>query len=167
MKFDYKKGFSLLEIVIATALLGLVLVTIGSVFAKGLEAIKKGQKNAVALNIARKKIEEVINIDYSDPDYLLTQKLMASVEGYSTCSITPSGSTNLRWNDNIDVLSLSGEEVVGEVIYTFDIKIEGYRPGLKKVSVYLKWFDFMLKDEKVIEIHTFLSRKGTIDYEYK
>jgi len=169
LRFSRINGFSLLEMVIATALLGLVLVTIGSVFAKGLEALKKGQKNGVALHITQKKIEEVINIDLADPDFILREKLLTSVENYDPAkvSITPSGSTDLSWNDTFDTLTVEGTEEVGGNSYDFNIKIEGYRPGLKKVSVTLKWVDVVLKDEKTMEIHTLLCRKGTIDYEYQ
>lgn len=166
MKLSKKKGFSLLEIVIAIALLGLVMVTICTVFARGLQAIKKGQKSSAALYIANKKIDEVVNADLSDPYDILPKKLCENIAGYDPSSINPS-SPDIDWDDTFDTTVIKGQENVGEVKYDFEITIKGYVKDLKKVIVKLTWVDPVMGGAKSMVIHTLLAKKATIEYQYE
>jgi len=57
-----KKGFSLIETVIAIALMGVVIITVLGVFISGNNAIKSGRYTTVALNIGKEKIAETGNL---------------------------------------------------------------------------------------------------------
>ena len=154
---DYlQKGFSLFEIVIAIALLGLVMVSVCSVFAYGIESIKKGQKNAIAIHIGKKKLNELNNIDLNDPNGITYKSLCTSIEGYDPAQ-TPPTENCISW-DITGQHDITGSEKIAGSSYNFTVGIEGFQPGLKKISVTVKWFDSEGK-EKNFKLNTLLARK--------
>ncbi|HPZ08904.1 MAG TPA: type II secretion system protein [Candidatus Eremiobacteraeota bacterium] len=157
--YSQERGFSLLEIVIAIALLGMVIIVVCSVFAYGLQAIKKGQQNSAALNIANKKLDEISNIAMEDPNGILKIDLLMNVEGCDSAIINAEG-TFIPW-DSTGNQEINGSEKVGGVNYKFKIDIDNYEPDyLKKITVQVKWFDLVLKSEKTLQLTTLLARKN-------
>ena len=74
-----KKGFSLTEILLSIALVGLAILTLSGVMISGIEAITKGSAYTEATTIAKSRMEKIlytVNDDYNaidDPNHWLRQ----------------------------------------------------------------------------------------------
>jgi len=166
MKTLFKgNGYSLTEIVIAVAILGLVLVVICSVFFKSLMGIKRGQTGGTAMYIANKKIDEVRSLDLGITEGIYINEVYQHIEGYDP---PPADLNNyISWNPAgaIPQKTITGKEgPTGEYKFTVEIKnyIDGGLPveNLKLVTVEVKWFDSLLKKEKNLKVDTLLARKA-------
>jgi general secretion pathway protein I len=60
MRADRKQGFTLIEVVVALAILGIGLTVIIELFAGGLRSAKVSKEYSTALNYGRSKMEEVM-----------------------------------------------------------------------------------------------------------
>ena len=59
-------GFTLVEIIIATSILGLALVAILQLFSLGISSTRRSQRSTIAVSIARNFMEEVMSRDVID-----------------------------------------------------------------------------------------------------
>ncbi|MFQ6104239.1 MAG: prepilin-type N-terminal cleavage/methylation domain-containing protein [Candidatus Glassbacteria bacterium] len=64
-----KSGFTLIEIIVATTILGLALVAVLQVFSIGISSARKSQRMTMAVSIARNLMEEVISRDDIEDGY--------------------------------------------------------------------------------------------------
>lgn len=61
-----KKGFTLLEILIAFVLFTVGVVVIVGIFSSGILSSSDAENTAIAMNLAQKKMEEIRNIAFAD-----------------------------------------------------------------------------------------------------
>jgi len=64
-----QKGFTLIEIIIATTILGLALVAVLQVFALGINSTRRSQKMTIAVSVAQNIMEEVISRDHIEDEF--------------------------------------------------------------------------------------------------
>jgi prepilin-type N-terminal cleavage/methylation domain-containing protein len=149
-----KKGFSLTEIVIAIALLGMVIAIVCGVFVKGLEAIKKGKYRSAGLHVADKKFTEFNNYDLADPNGIIITEPNQYIKG-----VTSASSSSIPWNSllgTVDCVIYGTEDMVG-INYNFSIKVEGYQNNIKKVSVTVTWPE--IDGTKTVQLSKLVSRQ--------
>jgi len=157
-KIKNKEGFTLSEIVIAIAILGLIMVAVSGVFIAGLNSIKKGKGISVGLCIASKKIDEINSVDLWDQLGISKAKLRASIENYEPSSIVDAPTDYVPW-DMTGSQNIDGIEEISNVKYNFTISILPFRNNLKKVTVEVYWNDDASNSQKRLELNTFLARK--------
>jgi prepilin-type N-terminal cleavage/methylation domain-containing protein len=155
-----KKGFSLLELLVAVAILGVILVTVCGVFIHGLNSIKKGKEIALSLTLANKKIDELNNLELRDPNGIKKKNLCEMIEGYAPVSILPEN-TYISWGISGEQ-EITGVETRAGIEYRFTIKIKGFQQDLKKITVEITHPGLDPQGTKKIEINTLLARKITI-----
>jgi len=63
------RGFTLIEVVVALALMGIIAITVLSALSTASMALITADKRATAESLARSQMEFVKNQGYSDPDY--------------------------------------------------------------------------------------------------
>jgi len=153
-----KDGFTLSEIVIAVALLGMILVVISMVFIKGLFAIKKGRFRATAFHIANSKFVEISNAGLSDANGIPVADFPTLVNGYSS-SIDHGNTDYIPWTNSGTIdYEIKGVEKIPGLDYNFDITIEGYGNNLKKIGVEVTWNEPDMGKQK-IQLYTLLTRE--------
>ena len=157
----YKKGFTLVEVMIGIGLAGLLIVMLCGVFVYGLNAIEKGRLRSTALNLAERKISEAHNIiRASDNGYIsgeILDRLISDNKGTITYDGTAIDLTDPDYN--IDLWNVTGNTIRAEgttVIrgtadydYIFTMEDSSYylaHPdmALKKITVEISW-----KEERV------------------
>jgi len=161
-----RKGYSLIEILLAVILLGLVLVVICSVFFKALLAIKRGQTSGTAMYIANKKIDEVRSVDLGNVKGIYIDELYEHIEGFD--GLPTEFDNYISWDTTSGGISekiITGKEGTrGE--YEFIIEIRNYQEesltvdNLKSVTVEIKWYDSLQGKEKKLKVDTLLARKA-------
>ncbi len=62
-----QRGFTLIEIIIATAVMALALVAVLQVFSLGVSSARRSQKSTIAVTLARNVMEEVASRDLLEP----------------------------------------------------------------------------------------------------
>ena len=159
IKSIIKKGFTLIEIMTAIAILGLVIVTICGVFIHGLNAIKKGKYRACAIHIAKQKFNELGEINLGDPSGIPVKKLSEPppeecIEGWQNSD--PDIGDYIRWDASTPLYKISGKQKMAGIEYDFDVVIEHYHKNLKKVTVKVTWKE--IEGERKVELCTLLSR---------
>ena len=158
---EEKKGFSLIEILIAIALLGVIIVVICGVFVIGLESIKKGKSRATAFHIANKKFAELSNIDVTDDRGIPVDQFELFVKGYQNAN-QYGNTVRIPWDTpgGTPDYDISGMEVIEGKDFNFEIKIEGYDSDLKvkKLSVEVKWIESE-EGEKKLVLYSLLAKK--------
>ena len=160
MKVIKRKGFSLLELLIAVTILGVILVTVCGVFIQGLNSIKKGKAIGASLNIANKKIDELNNLELRDPNGITKKNLCENIEGYDPGSILPED-TCIPW-DISGEQDIKGIETRAGIAYKFTVKIKGFQQDLKKITVEVTHTGIDPQGLKKLELNTLLARKTTI-----
>ena len=68
MKTGNKKGFTLIEVLIATAILAVGLTSVLVVLNKSMSTMAVARQSAAAMNLAREEMELIKNIKYPYPD---------------------------------------------------------------------------------------------------
>ena len=166
MKKKYsRKGFSLIEIMIAVGLIGVVIVTVCGVFVHGLDAIKKSKFRACAIRIANQKFAELNKVDLGDPNGIPMQKLSLPdpngyIEGLDHC--VPDNIQYVSWGGNADPYELIGTQYMDKdndlVPYKFHMTIANFKfkNNIKKVTVTITWSE--IGGERSIELCTLISR---------
>jgi len=154
-------GFSLIEIMIAVGLIGVVIITVCGVFVHGLDAIKKSKFKACALRIANQKFSELNKVDLGDPNGIPLNKLSLPdpngyIEGLEHC--TPDSVQYIPWEGSADPFEFKGKQYMDNIPYTFNMTIANFksRNNIKKVTVKITWFE--IGGEKTIELCTLISR---------
>jgi type II secretory pathway pseudopilin PulG len=170
-----KKGFSLIETVIAIALVGMVIVTILLVFTRGNDAIKKSRSIIMATTMAEKKISEVRNLMAKYPKY---GEIIDETEFRESISdmYTIDPNSIAIWNGieatgtslpmSPDTITITGTENTGLGIYEFEIiiidytePVEGLQPDIKDVSVEITWTDPPSTLLKKLKMKTLIAKK--------
>jgi len=162
MKKKYSnRGFSLIEIMTAIGILGMVVVTVCGVFVHGLDAIKKSKFRACAIRIANQKFAELNKVDLGDPNGIPVDKLSLPdpdgyIEGLEHC--TPTGVQYISWQGDADDYELTGKQYMDNVPYTFTMTIANFKSknNIKQVTVKIKWAE--IEGERTIELCTLISR---------
>ncbi len=121
------RGFTLIETVISIGIMGLIIVSVLSVFVAGLNAIKEKNNESEISSFAVSKIDEmkVIFIKYPDYNYDIATKITSVVSGNITY-ISPS--PVILWKDPPDAcsdLKIEGNEG----LYKFEILVHDYYDG--------------------------------------
>jgi type II secretory pathway pseudopilin PulG len=62
------RSVTLVEIIVSMVVLSLILVGIAGLFVAGKTQLKRAQFKQQALNFAREKLEELVALDFDDPD---------------------------------------------------------------------------------------------------
>ena len=150
----FKRGFSLAEVVIAVALLGVIIVIISGVFVRGLHAIKKSRYRVVAVNISDKKCSEL--------RYLFLNTITPISRGEIADSIygAESVDNDFDWGTLVSPappVHIEGKETVDNIEYSFIIEIsdEGTVDGLKEVEIKMVWPE--VEGERSFNVSTLLS----------
>ncbi|MEQ8225503.1 MAG: prepilin-type N-terminal cleavage/methylation domain-containing protein [Candidatus Eremiobacterota bacterium] len=154
LKIFKRKGFSLTEIVIAVALLGMVIVVVCGVFVKGLEAIKKGKYRAAGIHLIDKKFAEFNNFDLGNSSGIIISDPNQYIKGFDHAN-----GDSIPWNSpkgTVDYVIYGTEHMAG-IDYDYAIKIEGYQDNMKKIAISVTWPD--LQGQKNLEISKLLCRK--------
>ena len=159
-KYSYK-GFSLIEIMIAIGLIGVVIVTVCGVFVHGLDAIKKSKFRAGAIRIANQKFAELNKVDLGDPNGIPVEKLSLPdpngyIEGLDHC--VPGNIQYILWDGNADSYELIGRQYMDNIPYNFNMTIANFKlkNNIKKVTVTITWSE--IGGERTIELCTLMSR---------
>lgn len=135
-----RKGFTLSEVIISIAIMGLLIITVLGVFSAGVNAIKKGRYQATAISLLESKISQVklLFIKYPQADLDIEANLPLSISGNITSTgpvilwPSPAGPVNIK---------IEGYEDLGEMgSFAFTISItdfEGllYNYEMRKVTV--------------------------------
>ena len=113
-------GISLIEILIALAVLIVGAICIITFFPLGLESVKRSEHETIAVNLAQAKIEEIISTSYFDVSTgEIAEPSLSSIDsdfsGYSRTTLT--------------------------YFVDSDLNISEQDLGLKKVDVTVSWFD--------------------------
>ena len=142
------KGFTLSEIVISIGILALVIVSVLAVFAKGLNAMKRGDFQAAAARFAESKIAQVELLFVKFPQY--DRNVRGDIPDVITGNITEikgsspySHSPVILWHNPPDAIHVEiegNEDLEGTGYFEFKILIEDYDGPLynydiKKVTV--------------------------------
>ncbi|MEQ8223458.1 MAG: type II secretion system protein [Candidatus Eremiobacterota bacterium] len=162
MKQKYSaRGFSLIEIMTAIGIMGIVIVTVCGVFVHGLDAIKKSKFRACAIRIANQKFSELNKADLGDPNGIPLDKLSLPdpngyIEGLEHCA--PTGFQYISWQGDADSFELTGKQSMDNVPYTFNMTIANFKSknNIKQVTVKITWSE--VEGEKKIELCTLISR---------
>lgn len=157
--FSTKEGFSLTEVVIGVALMGLVIIVICGVFVQGLNAIKKGKYRAMALHIANQKYSELTNVDWSHPYGIVEDDLCSPPTGYIEGSSYSSSGGYIDWTGGSCIVE--GSQTMDNIDYDYRIIFEPYgtaMKNLKKVSVIVRWKE--INGEQKVRLCTLISRKN-------
>ncbi len=180
IKFYRRRGFSLIEILIAISLSGILLVMLCGVFVYGLKAIEKGRFRSTAMNIgdrkityARKMIKELVkesdssNIVGARAYYLLTNgddpNSDVKIGGVNVTS-TEAGKVKIFKVSPLETVNIDVHGFVtifGTARYEYKMHMEDYILGdcLKKVKVELYW-----KEEKAGSTSLFIESLISEDY---
>jgi hypothetical protein len=148
----HRKAFTLIEVVLAIGLMGLVITLIASVFVSGLYSIKKGKYRLLAINIADKKITELKNLPLGD-NVIDTSTISSRI--YGTTGVTG----NIVWDGSCKEVIIDGQENMNHIPYNYriDVKDDPNESYLKKVTIDVNWHDPQGGD-KSVKIITFVAR---------
>lgn len=151
-----KHGFSLIEMVIGVALMGLIIVSVLAVFSGGITTLKKGSFQAAVTRYTESKLAQVRLLFTKCPQFNrdVEDEIPEIITGKIT-SITPSGYYPvIIWEyppDSIYIQIEGEEDMAGVGFLKYTITIEDYEGptydyDIKKVSVKTK------SDDPPIEI---------------
>lgn len=152
-----KKGFTLIEVLLATGLAGVLLVMICGVFVYGLNAIEKGRIRTTALNLADRKISESHNLMkiLNSAGDIKGDKLTAVISDNNIIKINgskvdPAGNYSI-W-DPLNPVSIEAEGTVnikGTGNFNYLYSLTDYDHNIKKVSVELYWQEGKIGSKKI------------------
>jgi type II secretory pathway pseudopilin PulG len=136
------KGFTLIETVISIGIMGLIIVSVLSVFVTGLNAIKERRNESEISSFATGKINQLktLFIKYPDYNYDIAAKIPLIITGDFTF-VSPSPA--ILWKDppgSCTDLKVEGSEYS----YKFSILVQDYYDGtsynyeIKKLTVKVK-----------------------------
>lgn len=137
--FKNRPGFSLIEVMVATAILAVGLVAVISIFPLALRANKSAEQASLASAYARAKMEEVIIATY---DEVLT----GTIEPRAKVSTNPSDSAYI----------LERSTVVKYI--DADLNDSASDTGLKQITVTVYWTS-RFGTEKSLILNSIISRK--------
>lgn len=125
------RGFSLVEVMLSGALLGVVLISIAGIFAVGTQSVKSGRQLTEAVTIANSIMEQVIAWNYDKAWGVTGTTVTDTHETWHTDQATPAytGDPNdiADWTETVDAWRVAVRDALnqGRVTYT----VEGIRRG--------------------------------------
>lgn len=142
------KGFSLVEMVIGVALMGLLIVSVLAVFSSGVNALKKGNFQAAVTRYTESKVAQVRLLFTKCPQFNrdVEDEIKEVITG-KNISISPSGYAPVyiwKYPPEATSIIIEGEEdMAGIGFFKFEITIEDYEGptynyDIKKVKVKTK-----------------------------
>ena len=155
-----KKGFSLMEIIIAVAVLGIVIISVCGVFLHGLDAIKKSKYRGCAVHIASQKFTELEEVDLGNNSGIPTDKISIPpgdggyIEGFQ--SSAPDNVDFINWGSSGVFYTIKGKQSMEDIPYDFTITIENYGDNLKKITVEVFWRE--VEGDKKVKLCKLISR---------
>lgn len=152
----FKKGFSFIELLLAIALLGVIIVTILGVFVHGLHAIKKSRYRVIAVNIANKKCSELRYLFLNNGDPISADTIKNNIYG------TDNVDSDFKWDSG--TIEIIGKETADHIPYNFIINIsqegssdtKGLILLLKKIDIEINWKE--VEGIRNVKMSTYLSR---------
>jgi len=147
------KGFSMMEMLWAIALMGTIMVVIAGVFVHGINAIKKGRYQMWAFSVIEEKVVQFKKLPLNDPN------IPASI--IKTTLEANSVDNNLTWGSLSPAINVQGKKDLNFIKYNYQLKIEEYDPGspmnIKKLTMNVNWREPDGKQETVRSI-TFITK---------
>lgn len=110
------KGVSLLEVVVALAIVLIIVISVAGLLPRALEVSRKAAMHTSAANLAQAKIEDMLSRDYDDIP-------AGTVEARAPVASSP------------DPLSIYEREVTADYVDTDTLAVVGIDEGLKQVTV--------------------------------
>jgi len=153
-------GFTLAETVISTGLMGIIIVSVLSVFVMGLNALKERRKESDISYFARGKINEtrLLFTKYPDYNYDIENKIETVISG-NISSVTSSYPPKvIMWKDppgSVGDIIIEGSQEP----YSFSILIEEYGIDPNEFNYEIKKINVRVskKDGKEIHMNTLIS----------
>lgn len=134
-----KKGFSLIELIVAFSIIGVAFVSLIQAFPFGLSISKESENKTIASYLAQKKIEELLSLGYNDIN-------TGTIENISHLSPDQSG----------PLYSYGRETVVSYVDGNLsDSAIDG---GMKKIITTIHYPSGGIGSQKNLTISTLVSK---------
>jgi len=163
------RGFTLIETVMALAIMGLIIVSVLGVFVKGNQAIKKSQHQTTGITIAQKKLSETKSLLslYPMADDNIKAYISSSITG-DINDIQPAGAV-IVWPSSSPIVpvTIKGTEVLSiNDKYDFEIYIEDYvstithtsMKDLKQVTVKVDWLDPVTGRMMITKMSTLITK---------
>jgi type II secretory pathway pseudopilin PulG len=155
-----QNGFTLAETVISTGLMGVIIISVLSVFITGFNALKDRRKESEISYFTRGKINEtrLLFIKYPDYNYDIANKIYTIISGNITSITSAAPPKVILWEDP--------PAPVGDIIikgnkdsYAFTILIEEYGVDPNEFNYEIKKVKVTVskKDGKEIKMNTLIS----------
>ncbi|OGN93625.1 MAG: hypothetical protein A2Z75_06920 [Chloroflexi bacterium RBG_13_50_10] len=148
------RGFTLVEIVIAIALLGMISVAVMTSLSYAATVLILTDRHATAESLARSQMESVKNQEYAeaDPGSVATySKITGIPDGYTICSVNRNGET---------VNCLGGDDVIG-IPWNSTTGPEYPDNGFQKVTVIVRYF--VIRYDVTSQNSTKIEREFTLE----
>jgi prepilin-type N-terminal cleavage/methylation domain-containing protein len=147
------KGFTMMEMLWAIALMGTIMVVVAGVFVHGMNAIKKGRYQMWAFSVIEEKIIQFRKLPLNDPN-IPASTIRDTLEANSV-------DNNLSWGALSPAINVQGRKDLNFLKYNYQIKIEEYDPGsslnIKKITMDINWKEPDGRQEAVKSI-TFITK---------
>ncbi|RPJ41346.1 MAG: prepilin-type N-terminal cleavage/methylation domain-containing protein [Candidatus Latescibacterota bacterium] len=142
-------GFSLIEMVIAMALLGFALLAMGRLFLASSEHAKEGRHDMIALNAANEILERMHAVDFTDVKGLF--------DGVDTVEESTVPAEARHWADH---LAEHLGPTARSTIQVFDLNDDAELPnGLLEVDIRTSWTE--RGRERTMRTSTYIVRMGS------
>ena len=125
------RGFSLVELLVATVILGLGLTSVSMLFVAGIVSGQKAERLSTAVNAVQQQMERLRSAGFSG--CVVDPEIFTSDEGYSIIQANGDGSGVIGF----PATDLSNGQ--GTITIDFYNSASGYYPNLKQVTVALAW----------------------------
>jgi len=125
------RGFSLVELLVATVILGLGLTSVSMLFVAGIVSGQKAERLSTAVNAVQQQMERLRSAGFSG--CVVDPEIFTPDEGYSIIQANGDGSGVIGF----PATDLSNGQ--GTITIDFYNSTSGYYPNLKQVTVALAW----------------------------
>jgi len=125
------RGFSLVELLVATIILGLGLTSVSMLFVAGIISSQKAERLSTAVNAVQQQMERLRSAGFSG--CVVDPEIYTSDEGYSIVQDNGDGTGVIGFSTS----DLSNAQ--GTVTIDLYNSASGYYPNLKQVTVALAW----------------------------
>ena len=125
------RGFSLVELLVATIILALGLTSVSMLFVAGIVSGQKAERLSTAVNAVQQQMERLRSAGFSG--CVVDPEIFTSAEGYSIVQDNGDGTGVIGFSTS-DLSNAQG--TVSIALYN---SASGYYPNLKQVTVALAW----------------------------
>jgi Tfp pilus assembly protein PilV len=95
-KRQIARGFTLLEVLIATVLLTTGVIIVAGLFSAGLSSSDDAEMTGIAMNLAQKRIEEIQNLNYTSGVANESRAAVAGFSGFQRAVAVTTPATDLK-----------------------------------------------------------------------